>query len=346
MSEKNTEKKDILSLNEAGLKAFAADMGLPGYRAGQIFSWLHKNNARDFSEMSNIPQTLREELKLTAAFRGCGIAKKICSKTDSTVKYLFEVSGGFIEAVVMRYDYGNTVCVSSQLGCAFGCAFCASAADGFTRNLTAGEMLSQVYEAERDIGERVSNIVIMGTGEPLENLKNVLRFIENINSKNGKNIGIRGITLSTCGIPRKITELAKLKLGIGLAISLHAADDILRKRLMPAASVYPIKELIGAADTYFELTGRRVTWEYMLLGGVNDTKQDALKLSALLKSKNAHVNIITYNRVPKSVFEPSRKDKAFLALLRENGVNATLRKSKGGDIDGACGQLRISANPI
>lgn len=337
---KDIDKLDILSLNIERLKDFVTGLGEKEYRAGQIFSWLHKKKVADFDKMTDIPQSLKDKLYETALIQNCSIVEKYTSKEDETVKYLYGVSGGFIESVVMRYDYGTTVCISSQVGCAMGCAFCASTEGGLVRNLTAGEMLSEIYESERDLGIEISNVVIMGTGEPLHNFDNVALFLDIANDKLGKNLSMRNITLSTCGLVPKIIELAGKGLKINLAISLHAADDELRKRLMPIAATYTIKELVEAADVYFLKTGRRVTWEYMIIDGVNDTDKDALKLAVLLKKKNTHVNIISVNKIRENGFSQSGNISRFMDILLKNGINVTRRKSLGGDINGACGQLR------
>lgn len=337
---KDIDKMDILSLNMERLKDFITALGEKEYRAGQIFSWLHKKNVTDFNQMTDIPQSLKDKLNEAALIQCCQIAEKHTSKIDETVKYLYGVSEGFIESVVMRYDYGNTICISSQVGCAMGCTFCASAEGGLVRNLTAGEMLSELYVAESDLGIEISNVVIMGTGEPLNNYDNVTLFLELANDKRGKNLSMRNITLSTCGLVPKIIELAGKSLKINLAISLHAADDELRRKLMPNAAVYTIKELVEAADIYFLKTGRRVTWEYMLIDGVNDTYKDAFRLAALLKKKNTHVNIISVNKIRENGFSQSGNISRFMDILLKNGINVTRRKSLGCDINGACGQLR------
>lgn len=336
----NIAKTDILSMNISELKGFIAETGCEAYRAEQVFSWLHSKNVTDFSKMTNIPQNLILKLNETASIQGCAVIEKHKSKIDETVKYLYGVTGGCVESVVMRYSYGNTICVSSQVGCAMGCVFCASAKGSLVRNLTAGEMLSQLYESEKDNGFKISNVVIMGTGEPLNNFNSTLRFIELLNDSRGKKISMRNITLSTCGLVPKIIELAEKKLPINLAISLHAADDEKRKRLMPKAAVYTIKELIKTADIYLGKTGRRVTWEYMLIGGFNDTEKDALRLAGLFKNKLAHINIINLNKIHEGEFSKSANTERFLNILSKNGVNATRRRSLGADINGACGQLR------
>jgi 23S rRNA (adenine2503-C2)-methyltransferase len=323
------------------LKALMQTVSEPQYRADQIFSWLHAKGAVNFSQMTNIPAKLRDKLNNKAQINSCVISQKQQSKTDGTVKYLFAAnSTDYIESVVMRHSYGNSICVSSQVGCAMGCVFCASAQGGFVRNLTAGEMLSQLYEAEKDLNIKISNVVIMGTGEPMLNYAAVLRFTALLTAKEGKNISERSITLSTCGIVPKILDLAKRGVKLNLAVSLHSANDSKRAQIMPGASAYSVRELADSAEFYFSKTGRRVTWEYMLLNGINDYGEDALLLAKLLKGKNTHVNIINYNKTNSNLFSASRNTQEFIALLTQNGINATLRKSMGSDIDGACGQLR------
>jgi len=334
------DKADIISMNPPELAQFLAEMGCPGYRAGQVFMWLHQKNAAAFSQMTNLPQALREKLSDAAVIKGLKQAEKQVSRADKTVKYLFKTEGGSIETVVISAGYGNTVCVSSQVGCAFGCTFCASGKNGLVRSLTAGEMLQQVYLPEKDLNIKISNAVIMGIGEPLSNFNNLLRFLEIINFEEGRRMSMRNITVSTCGLVPEIYKLAEMKTGVGLAISLHTADDKLRKRLMPRAAKYSIRELTDAADAYLTITGRRVSWEYMLIKGVNDSRADAHSLAALLKNKNTHINIIVYNDIQVDGFAPSRAGAAFAAALKERGINATCRRSAGYDIKAACGQLR------
>ncbi|MGN1317500.1 MAG: 23S rRNA (adenine(2503)-C(2))-methyltransferase RlmN, partial [Lachnospirales bacterium] len=293
----------------------------------------------------NISKDLREKLKENYSLSHLNIVKKLKSNEDGTIKYLFDLGDGiYIESVFMKYEYGNSVCISSQAGCRMGCKFCASTVDGLDRNLLAGEMAEQIYEIERDTGERISNIVIMGSGEPLDNYDNLIKFLSIINDKEGQEIGLRHITVSTCGLVDKIYELSKLKLQITLAISLHAPNDEIRKKTMPVANKYSIENLIKAAKDYADTTGRRVTYEYALIQGVNDSKENALELADRLKHSLCHINLIPVNDVKENNFTRSSEKniKNFAELLKSKGIETTIRRRLGSDINAACGQLRKS----
>lgn len=336
------EKTDIKSLEYDELKKLILDMGLPKFRADQIFMWLHAKLATDFESMTNLSADLKAKLSEKFEIRNVRPAEILESKIDGTKKYLFELNDGYhIESVMMRYNHGNTVCVSSQVGCGMGCSFCASTIDGCARNLNASEILSQVYEIQKDIGERVSNIVIMGMGEPLANYDNVTRFVRIISGENALHISRRNITISTCGIVPTIRKLAEESLQVTLALSFHAPDDEVRKSIMPIANKYDIKELLEACDYYFEKTGRRVTFEYCLIDGVNDKAVHAEKLAKLLKGKNAHVNLIPVNPTPENNYGAAKeKDiEAFKKILEAANITVTRRREMGRDINGACGQL-------
>lgn len=337
------EKIDILSLTYAELKADVLQMGEKPFRAGQIYEWLHSKLVAAFDEMTNLSKDLREQCKERYAINGVEIVEVLQSKLDGTKKFLFSLAdGNVIESVWMQYQHGNSVCISSQVGCRMGCRFCASTIDGLERNLTAGEMLSQIYEITRHTKERVSNVVVMGSGEPLDNYDTLLRFIGMLTDEHGLNISGRNLTVSTCGLVPRMKELADERLQMTLALSLHAATDEKRRELMPIANKYSIGEIMETCEYYFEKTGRRITFEYSLVGGVNDTDADAEQLSGLLKSMNCHVNLIPVNPVKeRSYIESNRQDVIkFKNKLEKNQINVTIRREMGRDIDGACGQLR------
>ncbi|MBQ9232476.1 MAG: 23S rRNA (adenine(2503)-C(2))-methyltransferase RlmN, partial [Lachnospiraceae bacterium] len=303
LPEEKTEKIDIKSMYRDELTDHVKEMGLPAFRAKQLFSWMHEKFVGDTDSMTNLPKDMRERIK-EDGFVVLKEETRQVSKKDGTVKFLFKLyDGQMIETVFMRYSYGNSVCISSQAGCRMGCRFCASTIGGLVRNLSASEMLEQVYATMRLTGERISNIVIMGTGEPLDNYDNVIRFIRLITDEKGYNLSMRNITMSTCGIVPKIDELADEKLAITLAISLHAPNDEKRRSLMPIAEKYSIKEILDACRRYFEITGRRISFEYSLVKGQNDSKEDALELSRLLKGLNCHVNLIPVNTIEERDFE-------------------------------------------
>ncbi len=336
-------KKDIKSLNNEELAEWVRENSLPAFRAKQIFSWLHKSSVSDFSEMSNVSKELRNKLSEEFYISSCEIENKYVSAIDGTVKYLFRLSDGeFLETVIMKYKYGYTICVSSQVGCKMGCRFCASTLAGFKRNLTAGEIESQLHSAQKDLGIRISHIVLMGIGEPLDNFDNVLRFIENVNSEDGLNISVRNITLSTCGIVPRIKDLMKHDLQLTLTISLHAPNDKIRSKIMPVNDRWKINEVIAACREYAEFTSRRVSFEYTLIKDVNDTPECAEELSKLLKGMLCHVNLIPVNNVEerKNIRSSDKSVNKFLHILQKNGINATIRRTLGSDINASCGQLR------
>lgn len=339
------DKIDLRSLTLPKLEAELANMGEKSFRAKQIFSWLHQKQVTSFDEMTNLSKALREKLKENYIIKNIKIVEKLVSKEDNTNKYLFDIGDDIvIESVLMRYSYGNAVCISSQAGCRMGCTFCASTVDGLERNLLAGEMAAQIYEIQRDIGERVSNVVIMGSGEPLDNYDNVMDFLEIIHSKEGNNLSHRHITLSTCGLVDKIYDLAKENLQITLAISLHAPNNEIRQNTMPVAKRYDIDSLIKAAKDYADTTKRRVTFEYALIKGVNDSKECARELASRLKGIMCHINLIPVNDVKENNYIRSTEENinSFASLLRELGIETTVRRKLGSDINAACGQLRKS----
>lgn len=328
------------------LGEFMRSIGEPEYRAGQLFEWMSRGASID--EMSNLPKKLREKLKERADYRLPKIEKKLVSAIDGTVKYLFMLEDGeCVESVFMKYEHGTSLCVSSQAGCAMGCKFCASTLKGRVRNLTASEILGQVALASRDTGERVDGIVMMGIGEPLDNYANTIRFLKLVSDTNGLGIGLRHISVSTCGLVPRITELADEGLPVTLSVSLHASDDETRSALMPVNKKYCIAELMKACRTYFNKTGRRVSFEYTLISGKNDSRENAVKLASVIKkgmNATAHVNLIMLNEVAETgLSAPDRKRAAeFADTLIKNGVNATIRRRLGSDINASCGQLRLS----
>ncbi len=333
---------DLRSLTVKELKTVAESLGQPSYRGMQLFEWLHKKKIRDLDEALNLPRAFREALRQQYSLSSLTLHTLQISR-DGTRKYLFLLPDTqAIESVFMPYDYGNTVCVSSQVGCRMGCRFCASTLNGLSRNLLPGEMLEQIYRIEEETGKRVDHIVVMGMGEPLDNLENLIRFIRLVSDPKGKNLSQRNITVSTCGLVPQIKRLAEEKLGITLALSLHAPNDELRRTMMPIANRYTVAETLAACDEYFKLTGRRMSYEYSLVRGSNDGEKEALALAALLKGRNCHVNLIPVNPVTERGFEASQEAAVlhFQKTLEKNGINATIRKRMGADIDGACGQLR------
>mgnify|MGYP000381196940 CR=1 FL=1 len=338
------QKRCISSFTLAELTAELKAMGQPGFRAKQIFHWVHQKLVTEFSAMTDQPKTLLAKLEESFYIAAPKIERRQEAK-DGTVKYLLRMAdGNCIETVVMRYHYGNTVCVSTQVGCRMGCRFCASTLDGMVRNLAPSEMLDQIYRIQTISGERVDNIVIMGSGEPMDNFQNVVQFLKLINSDKGLHISARNITVSTCGLVDKIRELADLQLQITLAISLHAPNDELRKTMMPIANKYSIEQIMEACRYYLKQTGRRISFEYSLVKGVNDTQECAEQLSGLLHGMNCHVNLIPVNPIKERDYRQSEKQAiaAFKNKLERNGINVTIRREMGRDIDGACGQLRKS----
>lgn len=339
------EKKDIKSLYLEELEEELGQLGEKSFRAKQIYQWVHQKLAADFEDMSNLSKALREKLRQQYTLTALNPVEVKISKIDGTRKYLFRLSdGNVIESVWMQYHHGNSVCISSQVGCRMGCRFCASTLDGLERNLTAGEMLAQIYRIQADTGERVSNIVIMGSGEPMDNYDNVVRFIRLISHDQGLNISQRNITVSTCGIVPGIRRLAKEGLSVTLALSLHAPNDEVRKTLMPIANKYRIQEILDACQEYFEETGRRLTFEYSLVSGVNDNLEEARALASLLKGMHGHVNLIPVNPIQERDYVQSdrRAIEAFQHYLESQKIAVTVRREMGRDINGACGQLRKS----
>ena len=337
-------KQDLKSMTLAEMQEAFAALGEPKFRAKQVFTWLHRG-ATCFDEMTNLSKPLREKLDGLYFITAPRVARKQVSKLDGTIKYLWQLGdGNCVESVVMQYHHGNSVCISSQVGCRMGCRFCASTLDGLERNLTPAEMLDQIYRIQSLTGERVSNIVIMGSGEPMDNYDNVIRFIRMITDENGLNISQRNITVSTCGIVPKILKLADEGLSITLALSLHAPDDETRKTLMPIANSYSLSEVLPACKEYYKKTGRRLTFEYSLVQGVNDNLDEAKRLTALLKDMQGHVNLIPVNPIKERDFTQSNRDAidAFKGYLEKHGINVTIRREMGRDIGGACGQLRKS----
>lgn len=339
------DKIDLRSMPLDKLKAELVNMGEKPFRAKQIYGWLHQKQVTDFSEMTNLSKLLREKLENNYTIKNLKIVEKLVSKEDNTSKYLFDIGNNIvIESVLMRYSYGNAVCISSQAGCRMGCTFCASTVDGLERNLLPGEMAGQIYEIQHDIGERVSNVVIMGSGEPLDNYDNVMDFLEIIRSPEGNNLSHRHITLSTCGLVDKIYNLAEKNLQITLAISLHAPNNDIRQNTMPIARKYDFDLLIKAAKDYADTTKRRVTFEYALIKGVNDSEDNARELAARLKGIMCHVNLIPVNDVKENNYIRSTEDniKNFAKTLQSLGIETTIRRKLGSDINAACGQLRKS----
>ncbi|MBD5556527.1 MAG: 23S rRNA (adenine(2503)-C(2))-methyltransferase RlmN [Roseburia sp.] len=335
--------KDIKSLNLAELTEYLTGLGEKAFRAKQIYQWMHVRGVSSFDEMTDIPKQLREKLQGDCVLTALRQETVQISRQDGTRKYLFALAdGNLIESVLMRYKHGNSVCISSQVGCRMGCRFCASTLDGLVRGLAASEMLDQIYQIGKDIGERISNVVVMGTGEPLDNFESLLKFIELLTDENGLHISQRNVTVSTCGIVPRMRELAERKLAITLALSLHASSQEKRLELMPVANKYDIREVIDACRYYFAQTGRRVTYEYSLVAGVNDTEEDAAQLAALLSGQNCHVNLIPVNPIVERDFvQPDAGAVTkFKNKLEKNGLNVTVRREMGRDIDGACGQLR------
>ena len=339
------EKTDIKSLNLEELTAFVESLGEKKFRAKQIYEWMHRKHVASFSEMTNISAALIEKLNQNCTLTSLKKADVQISKIDGTRKYLFLLDdGNVIESVLMRYKHGNSVCISSQVGCRMGCRFCASTIGGLVRCLTPSEMLDQIYRIWEDTGERVSNLVVMGTGEPMDNYDNLVRFVRLLSSQEGLNISQRNITVSTCGIVPNMYKLADEGLQITLALSLHAPNDEKRRELMPIANKYSIDEILDACRNYFAKTGRRITFEYSLVGGKNDSEADAKELSARISDINCHVNLIPVNPIKERDYVKSTKKvvENFKNKLEKYGINVTIRREMGADIDGACGQLRKS----
>ena len=334
---------DIKSMTQQELSAFLKELGEPSFRAKQIFSWLHRG-VTSFEDMTNLSKPLRETLADRCFITAPTVARRQESRLDGTIKYLWELSdGNCIETVLMQYHHGNTVCISSQVGCRMGCAFCASTIAGKVRDLRPSEMLDQVLFTQLDAGREVSNIVLMGIGEPLDNMDNVLRFLELVNHPDGMHIGMRHISLSTCGVVPGIDALAEKQLQLTLSVSLHAPDSETRSRIMPVNRAYDVELLFDACHRYFEKTGRRISFEYAMIDGVNDNDWQADLIAKKLRGMPGHVNLIPLNDVVESPYKPSRRVAAFQKRLESHGVTATVRRSLGGDIDASCGQLRRKA---
>ena len=339
------EQLDIKSQSLSELKKTMEGLSEKPFRAKQIYEWLHKKQTDSFQEMTNLSVSLREKLERNCSVMSLKVVEVQTSKLDGTQKYLFALpDGNVVESVLMKYRHGNSVCISSQVGCKMGCRFCASTIDGWTRNLLPSEMLDQVYKIQKLSKERVSNVVVMGTGEPLDNYDNLLRFIHMLSDENGLHISQRNITVSTCGIVPRMYDLAEENLQITLAISLHASNQQKREELMPVAKKYSLEELMEACRNYFKKTGRRLTFEYSLVGGENDSQEDAEELAHLIKGLNCHINLIPVNPIKERSFVQSDKKVIanFQNKLEKYQINVTIRREMGRDIDGACGQLRKS----
>ena len=337
---------NLKSLTQPELADILKALGQPKFRAKQVFTWLHKG-VRSYDEMTNLPKNLRDALAEAYPINAPKVVRKQESQKDGTIKYLWELSdGNCVETVLMRYHYGNTVCISTEVGCRMGCAFCASTIGGLVRRLEPFEMLDEVLFTQVDSGLPISHIVLMGIGEPLDNMDNVLRFLELVNNQDGMNISMRHISLSTCGLVPKIDELAEKKLQISLAISLHGCNNAIRSLTMPVNKAYPIEEVIAACRRYYAATSRRIHFEYAMIDGVNDSEENARELLRLLKGLPAHVNMIPLNHVEESPYKPSSKAAVakFQKILEDGGVTATVRRTLGGDIDASCGQLRRKYN--
>ncbi|MBE6879531.1 MAG: 23S rRNA (adenine(2503)-C(2))-methyltransferase RlmN [Ruminococcaceae bacterium] len=332
-------KIDILSLSYEELQEKITAIGEQKFRAKQIYDWLHVKKVTKFTEMSNLSAQLKEKLEKFFWINSLKIKKRLVSDIDNTVKYLYGLCDGEnVESVVMEYKHGNSICISTQVGCKMGCKFCASTKAGFVRNLEPSEMLLQIYESERDSGKKINHIVLMGIGEPLDNYDNVIKFLQLISSKD--DMSLRHVSLSTCGLVDRIYDLAKLKLGVTLSISLHAPTDKLRSEIMPINNKYNISELMTACKDYFKETGRRISYEFSLIDGVNDNRETADALIKLLKGQNCHVNLIPVNEIKEGTFKRSNSVEKFRQMLCDGGLNATVRRTLGADISAACGQLR------
>ena len=334
---------DIKSMNLSEIENVIASLNEPKFRAKQIFDWLQVYGAMSYDDMTNLPKALRNILSEKYPVRSCEIELKQVSKIDSTVKYLFKlIDGNFVESVLMKYKYGYTLCVSSQVGCKMGCTFCASTKSGCVRSLMPSEILGQIHAAQRDMNIRVSHVVMMGMGEPLDNYDNTIRFLKLASDEKGLNLSMRNISLSTCGIVPKIYDLLEEKLQLTLSISLHAPNDTMRSAVMPVNKKYPVKELIKACKDYTNSTSRRISFEYAMIRDVNDSDECAYELASLLKGMLCHVNLIPANEINESEHKRSTNDRLqrFMNILNSKGVNTTIRRSLGSDIDASCGQLR------
>ena len=336
------EKQDILSMTLPELQAALTAFQAPKYRAGQIYRWLHVKKVTTFAEMLDIPSKLRSELDAAFCIKSLFVARKLASSMDDTVKYLYRLPDGqHVESVLMHYKHGWRLCLSTQIGCKMGCAFCASTIAGYVRNLTPSEMLLQIDETEREAGVTISGLVLMGIGEPMDNFDNVMRFLELLSDPEGRQMSLRHVTVSTCGIVPRIRELADRKTGLTLAVSLHNPTDEGRSKIMPVNRRYPLSELMEACQYFFETTGRRVTFEYAVMEGENDSDADAAALAKLLRGRGAHVNLIPVNSVRERSYHATRRAaQDFMQRLEKLGIHATVRRTLGSDIEAACGQLR------
>lgn len=337
------DKQDIKSLELAELTEAMVQMGQPKFRGMQVYSWLHEKRVESFEEMSNLPAAFRQQLAQNYYINSLSIIRKLTSKIDGTQKYLLRLKdNNCVEAVLMKYKYGNSVCISTQVGCRMGCKFCASTLAGLVRSLEPSEMLDEIYTVTRDSGQRVSNVVLMGIGEPFDNYDNVMKFLHILSSPEGYNLSLRHLSLSTCGLVDRIYQLAEEKVGLTLSISLHAPNDEIRSQTMPINKRYPIDELLEACRYYFNKTGRRISFEYALIEGVNDEVRHANELADRLRGMSAHVNLIPVNPVKERGFKRGSRQRieAFQKALEARGVNATIRRELGADINAACGQLR------
>ena len=337
--------KDIRSLSYDELSKEILDLGFPKFRINQIFSWVHEKCVLSFDEMTNISKDMRAKLSEHFVFNNCQINTKLVSKIDDTVKYLFQFSDGeYVESVVMKYKYGYSICISTQVGCKMGCTFCASAIGGFVRQLTVGEMLTEVYTAQKDLNIKINHMVLMGTGEPLDNYDNVIKMLELITDEKGQNMSMRHISLSTCGVVPKIYDLAEKKLGLTLSVSLHAPNNEIRSKSMPVNNKYDINELLKACKYYTDTTSRRISFEYAMIQGFNDSDECAFELAKRLKGILCHVNLIPVNNVRETDYIKSsvERQKKFIDILASRGITATVRRTLGSDINASCGQLRAS----
>lgn len=335
-------KIDIISLSLTELEDKLLQIGEKKFRAKQVYEWIHKKRVTNFDQMMNISAQLRDKLKEIFCINSLFVKKRLVSNADNTVKYLYALPDGEqVETVFMEYSYGNSICLSTQVGCKMGCSFCASTKAGFVRNLLPSEILLQIYETERDSGRKISSVVLMGIGEPLDNFDNVVKFLSLLSDPNGNNMSLRHVSLSTCGLVDKIYKLAELKLGVTLSVSLHAPTDEVRDGIMPVNRTYPIPELMRACSDYFKATGRRISFEFALIQGINDDRKTADELIKLLKPMSpCHVNLIPVNEIREGNYKKSSYVKSFQQMLVDSGINATVRRTLGSDIEAACGQLR------
>lgn len=336
-------KLDIRSLTFTELSGILTKMGQPQFRSRQIYEWIHKQKCKSFNEMTNLPESLRKDLEEKFFIQKIKIQKKLISSSDGTIKYLFALQdGNLIESAVMQYHHGISICISTQVGCKMGCSFCASTINGFIRNLTASEMLCQIEAAQEDSGFNIGSIVMMGVGEPLDNYDNTIRFLKILSDPQAKGFSLRHVSLSTSGLVDQINRLREEKMQLTLSISLHAPTDEMRRKLMPVSQKWSLSELMEACKKYIEYTGRRISFEYIMLKGINDSKEDAKKLAVLLKGLICHVNLIGANQVKEKDYRSSDRNTMiiFKKMLTDNGINTTIRRKMGSDIDAACGQLR------